>query len=489
MDNLKKELISIAGEMNVFDDDETLKAYRSDKSFEAPMKPWFVTKPQNSEQVQGLVKWANETGTPLVPVSSGPPHYKGDTVPSMPQAVIVDLSGMKKILSINRKHRIAVIEPGVTYEELQAALEKEGMTISASLAPRAGKSVLASVLEVEPRLNSIHQWNYTDPLRCIGVVWGDGISMYTGEAGMGLLDLEKQWASDKWQVSGTGPQQVDFCRLLTSAQGTMGIAAWISIKCEILPQIHNLHLVPAEKSEDLKDFVYRVLKMRFSDELMVMNGVYLANLIGETASGIKDLQMKLPKWVSLVGIAGREILAEEYVDSQEADIAEIAQQFGLKMLPSVLGAKGSQILNKMIHTSGEKYWKETYKGAFQEIFFVTTINRTSEFIDLMYSLADTWGYPSTDIGVYIQPLHAGTSCHCEFHLPYDPGNMEEVENMRKFFKKASEELAAMGAYYSRPYGIWSKIQLNKDAQSLMMLKRLKGIFDPNHIMNPGKLSV
>jgi FAD/FMN-containing dehydrogenase len=57
------------------------------------------------------------------------------------------------------------------------------------------------------------------------------------------------------------------------------------------------------------------------------------------------------------------------------------------------------------------------------------------------------------------------------------------------FAKASELFSGMGAYYYRPYGIWSRMQLNKDAQSYMTLRKLKGIFDPNDIMNPGKLSI
>ena len=47
----------------------------------------------------------------------------------------------------------------------------------------------------------------------------------------------------------------------------------------------------------------------------------------------------------------------------------------------------------------------------------------------------------------------------------------------------------MGAYYLRPHGMWARLQLNKDAQSAALLKRLKGVFDPNDIMNTGKLAV
>ena len=97
------------------------------------MKPWFVVKPQNSDQIQSLVIWANETKTPLVPVSSGAPHAYGDTAPSVAGAVIVDLSGMKKILRVDRRNRVVVIEPGVTYSQLEAELAKEGMRLTMPL--------------------------------------------------------------------------------------------------------------------------------------------------------------------------------------------------------------------------------------------------------------------------------------------------------------------------------------------------------------------
>ena len=53
----------------------------------------------------------------------------------------------------------------------------------------------------------------------------------------------------------------------------------------------------------------------------------------------------------------------------------------------------------------------------------------------------------------------------------------------------SVAVSDLGGYYSRPYGKWAGIQLNKDAQSLMALKRLQKIFDPAGIMNPGKLTI
>jgi FAD/FMN-containing dehydrogenase len=488
-DSMKEKLATIVGAENVKDDAGLLDSYAKDLSFATGIRPWFVVKPQNAQQVQDLVKWANETSTPLVPVSSGGPHHKGDTIPSVPQSVIVDLTGMNRILNVNRQQRMTVVEPGVTYGELQEALAKEGLTLSMPLAPRATKSVMTSILEVEPRLNANHQWQYHDPLRCMEVVWGDGNSMFTGEAAGGVKDLEKQWDAQKWQVSGNGPNMFDFLRIPTQAQGTMGIVTWASLKCEVLPTIHNMHFVPGKKVEDLIDFVYRVIRLRFSDELMVMNGSYLAELLGESAEQIQQLKAELPQWVALVGVLGRELLPEERVEQQTSDIEEIAQQHGLKMVPALPKIKGDKVLSKALNPSKELYWKETAKGAYQDIFFVTTLDKTPTFLKAMYGLAEEEGYNTSDIGVYIQPQHCGSSYHLEFHLPYDPNNALETAKVKRMFEKGSELMAGLGAFYARPYGMWAKLQLNKDAQSYNALKKLKKIFDPNDVMNTGKLTV
>jgi len=486
---MKSELSKIVGSSNVIDDPVVLENYSKDCSFSQSIMPRMVVKVKNVQEVQKIVRWANNTGIPLVPVSSGPPHYKGDTVPGVPEAIIVDLSGMKKIISINRQHRICIVEPGVTYGELNDALAKEGMVLATSMAPRSTKSVVASVLENEPRLNGLCQWEFFEPLRCVEVVWGDGNRMYTGEAAMAPLDLEQQWAGEKWQVAGNGPGATDFYRMLTMAQGTMGIVTWASLRCELMPTIHKMFFVPAQKQEDLTEFVRRVIRLRFSDELLIMNNTYMAAILGNSPGEVKKLKAELPPWTAVVGILGRELVPELRVETQELDIADIAQQSGLKMIPALPGISGEKVLQKLINPSGVQFWKEVPEGAFQDVFFLTTLDKTSEYIQAMNQLADSMSYPVTDIGIYIQPKHRGSSYHLEFYLPYDPSNIKGTERVKELFEKSSKKMSSMGAYFSRPYGIWSQLQLNKDAQGYMILKDLKGIFDPNNIMNPGKLTV
>jgi glycolate oxidase len=59
--------------------------------------------------------------------------------------------------------------------------------------------------------------------------------------------------------------------------------------------------------------------------------------------------------------------------------------------------------------------------------------------------------------------------------------------MKELYSNSSEELLRQGAYYSRPYGMWSSLAFNRDAQSTRVIKKIKGIFDPRNVMNPGKL--
>jgi len=482
----KEELIKIVGDKNVLDDPETLDTYSSDYSFVPLRKPRFVVKAKDADEVQGIVEWANRTVTPLVPVSSGPPHFRGDTVPSEGGAVIVDLGEMKRIISIDRKNRLTIVEPGVTYSQLQSELAKEGLRLSMPLLPRRNKSVVSSLIEREPTLLPKYRWLLADPLRCLEVVWGNGSRMMTGEAGnFSSIEAgrEKNWAL----LNPSGPAQVDYYRLVQAAQGTMGIATWAALRCEKLPKVQKLFFVPCERLDNLLDFAYRLLRFRFGEEFLFLNSSNLACILGEGADGIKALRDELPLWVLILGLCGRDMLPEEKVEFQEKDITDIAQQFGLRLMSSVPGASSGQVLEAILNPSKEPYWKLGYKGGCQDIFFLTTLNRAPEFVRTMYSVAEAQGYPTSDIGIYIQPVQQGASCHCEFSLPYDPSSQIEVTKMQGLFAEASEQLLKEGAFFSRPYGIWADMAYNEDAQSTMVLKKVKEIFDPNHVMNAGKL--
>jgi FAD/FMN-containing dehydrogenase len=142
MNEKKSRLMEIVGEEGIMENPELGTSFSLDQNLIEPLEPSFTVKPKNVDEVQQIVLWANKTQTPLVPISSGEPHFRGDTYPTAPEAVVVDLSGMKRILKINRRNRLALIEPGVTHAELQPALKAEGLRLVSPLMPRKNKSVI-----------------------------------------------------------------------------------------------------------------------------------------------------------------------------------------------------------------------------------------------------------------------------------------------------------------------------------------------------------
>jgi FAD/FMN-containing dehydrogenase len=487
VDEKKKTLIGIVGKENVLEYQKSLEAYAKDQSFVLPMEPWFVVRPKNMEEVQAIVKWANESTTPLVPMSSGAPHFHGDTVPSVPGATLVDLSRMSAIRRIDRRNRMALIEPGVTYSQLQPELAKEGLRLTTPLLPRRTKSVIASLLERQPTTIPRYQYSMTEPLRTLGVVWGNGDILYTGEAGGSVYSLEDQWKAGGRQVDPQGPGQTDYLRFVTGAQGTMGIAVWASVKCELLPEVHKVFFIATEKLEALIEFSQRLQRLRLGDEVLLLNNSQLANILGKGIDHIITLRGALPHWVLIMGVAGRALFPKEKAAVQEKDISDLAQYFGLKLLSAIPGATNREVLDMLINPSGEPYWKLKYKGGCQDIFFLTTLDKTPQFIKTMYSVAETLKYQASEIGIYIQPQHQGVEHHCEFSLPFNPEDSKEVTRVKELYCKASEELIGQGAYFSRPYGMWANMVYNRDAQGTIALRKIKQIFDPKNVMNPGKL--
>ena len=77
---VEKKLEDILNTSTVIDDTDVLAEYSGDFSFTPRVEPKSILKPRNAEDVQKVVQWANNEKVPLVPVSSGPPHFRGDTV-------------------------------------------------------------------------------------------------------------------------------------------------------------------------------------------------------------------------------------------------------------------------------------------------------------------------------------------------------------------------------------------------------------------------
>ena len=105
----------------------------------------------------------------------------------------------------------------------------------------------------------------------------------------------------------------------------------------------------------------------------------------------------------------------------------------------------------------------------------------------MFSVAAEGGNRASDLGVYLQPVAQGSSFHCEFNVFYNSKDRRDVERTRSLSTEATRRLMDRGAFFSRPSGENARMITNRDAATAAALKKIKAIFDPNNIMNPGKL--
>ncbi len=470
-----------------FDTDDDLKKYATGNLLEPEGLPVCAVKPKSAEEVVGVVKKAAEIDADLIPFSSGPPRFRGDTATAQESATVaVDLSDMKRIVRMDRRNKVAIVEPGVTFGELQAAAKMQHMKVLTPLLPRSTKSVIASGLEREPITVPKYHWDMTDPMLCVEVVFGTGDVFRTGGAA-GPGTLEEQWASGAAQKCPLGPAQTDFLKIVQGAQGTMGIVTWASVKLELLPTIRESYFITSQKLEPLVDLLYDMTRRRLGDEILILDGFALANIIGKNNADIQSSTEKQAAWTLFYNVGGYEYYPDLRVKYQKDDIGGLARKHSLDIKREVPGMSASDMAAVIDLPGEEPYWKLRYKGAFREILFITTMDMARAHHGMMKEQAEKFDYPVGQIGVYLQPIQQGRACHLEFILPYDPDDRAETGKVHELFLSASKELADAGAFFNRPYGPWADIAYSRCPDTVAAMNKIKDIVDPDRVFNPGRI--
>jgi len=465
-----KELRDIVGAKNVLDDEQTLALYSTDQTLNPPKKPFAVAKPKNTAEVQELVKFANKTLTPLVPASSGI-HFTGGTLAEQ-GGVIVDMSGMNKILEIDPLNRKAKIEPGVTWQQLNDALKEHDQMALNPLFPHPKASALTSSIERAPML--IPKYEYSEPALTMEVVLPTGDIFRTGSAS----DAHCEGAYPE------GPG-IDFWRMFLGAQGTMGIACWLNVKTEYRPKHQKGFFIGFDGLGDAADPIYKLQRRHVGNECFVLNKFLLAQLIAQDSKEFGKLMADLPNYILVLILAGAPRRPLERIAYEEEALMEIAADFRLQPGKTVGGVAGleSTIIGKLRNLPAGDYWKTPS----QEVFFITTMDKAAYYEDIAMGYSASYGLNLNEVGVYMQPLERGRACHLQFSFPCDLANDSEKENISSLTAELSKQLIDEGAFFTRPYGPWADLVYRRSASYTAMLKELKKIYDPNGILNPGKL--
>ncbi len=470
------ELSSILGADSVSDDAEVLEQYSRDSSFVQPRRPNCVAFVKNADEVQQVVKYANEHRVPITPRSSAISFY-GAGIPGE-GGIILDFSKMTKIMEINDRDRFVRIEPGVTWAQLQAELDKVGMFVPAPLQVHPQKSVLTSTMEREPNL--IPKYEYNETFLTSEMVMPNADMFWTGSAiGKGHND-------------GINPEGViPSTRLFLGAQGTLGVATWATMRAFYKPTISKIYFIACDKIEDVVEPSYQILRVRLGSEYLILNNAQLAAMLAKDAAEYADLRDKLPNYTIAVCLCGLSHRPEEKIAYEDEALQEIASRVQFDLLNTVaaipdLQGHFEQIMRQPWSGQGT-YWKFIAKGGRHDIFFQTTLDKVSEFTKAVSEVATKYRYPLSDMSIYIQPKEAGRVCYCEYGFSCDPDNEDECDRIKGLYMEASERVFNMGGLFSNPYGAWSEMVYSHATAYVSTLKTVKQIFDPNNILNPGKL--
>jgi FAD/FMN-containing dehydrogenase len=483
--SIREGFMQLVGSESFSDDPEVLKAYSTDFSLVPPGVPNYVVKPKKTEEVQRVIQFANEHSIPVVPVSSGA-HFYGTTIPKQ-GGIVLDLTGMNEILEIDEPNKRVRIQAGVTWEQLTSELEKKGFRIITPLLPHPLRSVVTDYLEREVPINTVY--DYGEPLQSMEVVWPTGEVFRTGSASVtGYPDSPSKGGNP----SGPG---LDFYRFLQGAQGTMGVVTWANFKIEYLPTMDKILFAPVRELDHAIEFLYRILRIRIGQECLLLNNINLATITADDWSrDFERLRASLPPWTLILVISGFERRPEEKIQYEEHALDEILKnEFQeIHLADSLAGFPnlGHRLLPMLRKPWPEQvpYWKRRYKGGCESLFFITKPIWVSKFISKVEGIAAAHGYPISDIGGYLQPIEHNRACHLEFNLFYDPTSHSEVERVRSLYGEATKALLREGALFTRPYGEEvTRLVYERAADYTMTLRRVKKIFDPNNIMNPGNL--
>ena len=149
MDIIIQQLSSIVGADHVVTDPGELACYAGENiSFIARRLPLLAVKPGSVEELQAILKVASLNRLPVIPSSSSCSGH-GASIPSVP-GLTIDLGRLNRIHLIDDVYRNAVIEPGVTFSQLQQKAKEKGFRVLCPLELPAVTSVVSSHVEMAP---------------------------------------------------------------------------------------------------------------------------------------------------------------------------------------------------------------------------------------------------------------------------------------------------------------------------------------------------
>jgi glycolate oxidase len=456
--NTIKKLRAIVGEKYLATAREDLMCYSYDGTGMEYM-PTAVAFPGSVAEICSIMELANQELFPVIPRGAG----TGMTGGSLPVAggLVLVMSRLNRILEIDVENQVAVVEPGVITGQLQAAVKKEGLFYPPDPASRDFCTMGGNVAECSGGPSAVKYGVTRDYVLGLEVVLPDGRFMHTGVR------------------TAKGVVGYDLARLFTGSEGTLGIITKIVVRLLALPTHKKTYLVLTDSLQQATVLVSEILK-----------GGILPNTLeymDQTALGVvKDyLSLELPQ-------STRALLLVE-VDGDEKS----TEDQGKKLLRLLADRQTYPGILEVRQARNEKEVDDLWKArrSISPATFKLRPHKISEDVVVpktkIPQLVDFTEKLSRELGIIILTFgHAGDG-NIHVNIMVDKDNQEEYPKGQTAKKRLFAHVMSLSGTLSGEHGIGITkapyLSLELDETSLALMKKIKNVFDPNNILNPGKI--
>ena len=453
-----EKLRAALGAKNVVLPEEEREPYSHDETACLASMPAVVAKPENTAQVSALMKIAFEANLPVTPRGAGT-GLSGGAVPVY-GGILLSMERFNKLLEVDTVNLVAVTQPGVITGELQKAVEEKGLYYPPDPASLESCSIGGNVAENAGGPRAFKYGVTRHYLSGLEVVWPDGkISRLGGK-------LIKNVAG------------YDLIGLLCGSEGTLGVITEITVNLIPKPNIEADLLVPFGSIAAAVEATTKIISSRIlpaTMEFMERKAISASEKMLDKKAPFPDAAAHL-----LIQLDGTD---KAQIQADYEKIGEIVMEYGAE---DILVAEDKSSQDRLWEIRRAISEAITLKSpVLKKDDIVVPRAKLPELFDRLAPLEAKYGIEIISFG------HIGDG---NVHVNFLKNEMPREEWDRKIgpmMKETFELVAELGGALTGEHGVGctkkAYLPLSVDPAAMALMKKLKTVFDPQGILNPGKI--
>jgi len=456
---LIQQFKSIVGEAYISLDEETLKAYGHDETEHLLFLPDIVLRPGSTAEISDIMKICNRERIPVTPRGAGT-GLSGGALPHL-GGVLLSTDRLKKIILIDERNLQVITEPGVITEVLQDAVKEKGLFYPPDPSSRGSCFIGGNIAENSGGPKAVKYGVVRDYVLNLEVVLPSGEVIMTGSNVL---------------KNSTG---YSLTHLMVGSEGTLGIVTKIVLRLIPLPRFDLLMLVPFRSLEKAGEAVSAIFRAGFTPsalELVEIDALRIVSKFVESTSVpiTEDTEAHL-----IIEVDGNHM--ETLMAEMEA-ISELLMKYDCGEIFFADDAQQKAELWKL-----RRRVAEAVKISGYTIEEDTVVPRAElpALIRGVKELGKLYGFHAVCYG------HAGDgNLHIRILKPGVVTSSQDPEltaGLRSLF----ELVKSLGGTISGEHGIGlvqkGFMDILFDETQMRLMREIKRIFDPNYILNKGKI--